>query len=228
MLIKSINFNFETEVWAEQNLLTNVYIYDLYVDNVSGTSLLLDSYSQIVSSVFSDEFLFSPKNEDSKLLAPYLNYSEIYNVLNSALTSTPFNENLKNYGLYFAYSGTAKLTGISSQYFDFVYWYPVSSEGSMGIFSYAPPRATPSPTPTFTPTPTRTPGITPTITPTITRTPRATAQPTPTVTSTVTRTAQPTPTPTITRTPNATPLPTPTRLFNNVTVNGTYSAAILL
>ncbi len=72
------------------------------------------------------------------------------------------------------------------------------------------PTPTPTPSPTITPTPTPTPS--PTLTPTPTPTPSPTITPTPTPSPTRTPTPTPTPSPTVTPTPTpaTTPTPTPT------------------
>lgn len=96
------------------------------------------------------------------------------------------------------------------------------SDGVLLFGDYFKSDASPTPTPTNTPTLTPTPSITPTITPTpsitqtITPTPTETPNPTPTPTPSISQTSTGTPTPTITTsetpttTPTETPTPTPT------------------
>jgi hypothetical protein len=92
-----------------------------------------------------------------------------------------------------------------------------------GAFPPISTTATPTPSPTNTPSQTVTPSITSSNTPTPTVTPTNTETPTATVTPTNAETSTPTPTPTTTETPTLTPTPTTT-----VTPNNTFSAEYIV
>jgi len=226
---KTVSFLLEREVITNSDLLENIEIYDTYLDD-NGNEFLIDAYTRTISSTFIDTFFFEAKTQDSELVLPYVNYITINNKVNELLRNTPFEftKTIVDRGAVYSYSGTALLSSLSTFELDFTYWTPISSVGTLTLKTYAAPLATPTPTPTPTVTPSRTPRNTPTVTPTVSRTPRTTnlptATPTPTVTTSPTRT--PIASPTATTFP--TPTPTETKSFNFVTVNGTFSAAILL
>ena len=226
---REVNFLLESEVITNSGLLENIEVYDTYLDD-NGNEFLIDAYTRTISSTFVETFFFEAKTQDSELVLPYVNYITINNKVNELLRNTPFDftKTIIDKGAVYSYSGTALLSSLSGSDPDFTYWTPISSVGTLTLKTYAPPLASPTPTPTPTVTPSRTPKVTPSITPTLTRTPRATGTPVATPTPTVTRTPAVTPSITPTGTNLPTPTPTETRSFNYVTVNGTYSAAILL